>query len=102
MEMIISSLVASSGLCPNRVGRPKDPLVSDLEENPWDWFISCTVDGGRSIKDQKNQEGRSAIKNAWIASNGCALSIPRTRLRISQQIERGAHRSPALARGAMQ
>ncbi|RWW31784.1 hypothetical protein GW17_00003579 [Ensete ventricosum] len=33
METIIPSLVTSSGLCPDRVGGPEEPLVSDLEEN---------------------------------------------------------------------
>ncbi|RZR78290.1 hypothetical protein BHM03_00003585 [Ensete ventricosum] len=33
METIIHSLVTSSGLCPDRVGGPEEPLVSDLEEN---------------------------------------------------------------------
>ncbi|RZS25671.1 hypothetical protein BHM03_00058904 [Ensete ventricosum] len=43
METIISSLVASFGLCPDRVGGPKESLVSDLEENlrpsrvEWNW-----------------------------------------------------------------
>ncbi|RWV94625.1 hypothetical protein BHE74_00042787 [Ensete ventricosum] len=33
METIISSLVASSGLCSDWVGRPKESLVSNMKEN---------------------------------------------------------------------
>ncbi|RWW12019.1 hypothetical protein GW17_00024336 [Ensete ventricosum] len=45
------------------------------------WFACCNISGtivdGYSISDQKNQEGRSPIKNAWIASEGLALGIAR-------------------------
>ncbi|RRT70714.1 hypothetical protein B296_00030349 [Ensete ventricosum] len=34
MEATIPSLVASSGLCPDRVGGPKKSFVSDLKEKP--------------------------------------------------------------------
>ncbi|RWV77619.1 hypothetical protein GW17_00061526 [Ensete ventricosum] len=33
MEATILSLVASSGVCPDRAGWSEEPLVSDLEEN---------------------------------------------------------------------
>ncbi|RWW83472.1 hypothetical protein BHE74_00008018 [Ensete ventricosum] len=91
METIIPSLVTSSGLCPDRVGGPEEPLVSDLEENLYlttsvsaatYWFACCnisgTVDDGRSINDQTNMEGWSPIKNALITSEGWASGISRS------------------------
>ncbi|RWV88482.1 hypothetical protein GW17_00049418 [Ensete ventricosum] len=41
METIISSLVMSSGIYPDRVGGPKEPIVSDLEENLCSSRVEC-------------------------------------------------------------
>ncbi|RWW59316.1 hypothetical protein BHE74_00033759 [Ensete ventricosum] len=45
------------------------------------WFARCSISGivvgGRSISDQKNLEGRSPTKNAWITKEGCASGTPR-------------------------
>ncbi|RRT33582.1 hypothetical protein B296_00049892 [Ensete ventricosum] len=37
-----------------------------------------TITGGRSINDQKNRDGLSPIKNAWMAKEGCTSRTPRT------------------------
>ncbi|RWV98284.1 hypothetical protein GW17_00038879 [Ensete ventricosum] len=51
------------------------------------WFacysISGTIVGGCLINDQKNLEGRSPIRNAWIASMGWVLGIPRISTNIA-------------------
>ncbi|RZS14180.1 hypothetical protein BHM03_00045837 [Ensete ventricosum] len=39
------------------------------------FWSSIFGNGGRSIRDQKNREGQSPIRNAWIAT-GCASGIP--------------------------
>ncbi|RWW61174.1 hypothetical protein BHE74_00031781 [Ensete ventricosum] len=91
METTIPSLVAPFGLCPDRVGGPKEPLVSDLEENlcpsrvernrrwlRWGqfWPISSPSEGSQGLSS--GLEPRRSEPHKEIASDGWASGIPWT------------------------
>ncbi|RRT72360.1 hypothetical protein B296_00007029 [Ensete ventricosum] len=78
MEMILPSLVASSGLCYDRVGGLEEPLVSDLEENlypsrvEWNAESLRVVGKAQHIRESNmtsSSEGTCIMSQEWLI--GC-------------------------------
>ncbi|RZS16375.1 hypothetical protein BHM03_00048357 [Ensete ventricosum] len=103
MEMTVSPIVMLLGPCSDWLGGPKEPHVSDLEEDlcshrvegnewwsEWRWLWPIrTIVGDRSISDQKNREGRVPLGMLGSPVKGGHRAFLGSRQQSAQRIGRG-------------